>query len=67
MPDGPGHLHRHRFPAEIISHAVWLYQRFALRFRDIEEFLSSAAGHRTLLQARYQSWREVADVCPGGA
>ena len=26
--------HRHRFPAEIISHCVWLYFRFALSFRD---------------------------------
>ncbi len=26
--------HRHRFPAEIISHCVWLYLRFALSFRD---------------------------------
>ena len=39
MPDRPGHFHRHRFPAEIISHAVWLYHRFALSFRDVEELL----------------------------
>jgi putative transposase len=39
MPDRPGHLHRHRFPAEIIAHAVWLYYRFALSFRDVEELL----------------------------
>src|SRR5467141_1459870 len=31
--------HRHRFPAEIISHCVWLYFRFALSFRDVEEML----------------------------
>src|SRR5215468_6721991 len=29
----------HRFPAEIISHAVWLYFRFCLSFRDVEELL----------------------------
>src|SRR6266404_6127240 len=28
---------RHRFPAEIISHCVWLYFRFCLSYRDIEE------------------------------
>ncbi len=28
-----------RFPAEIISHAVWLYHRFSLSFRDVEELL----------------------------
>src|SRR5215216_7691514 len=29
----------HRFPIEIISHAVWLYFRFCLSFRDVEELL----------------------------
>ena len=32
--------HRQRFPAEIISHCVWLYFRFALSFRDVEEMLA---------------------------
>lgn len=31
---------RHRFPAEIISHAVWLYHRFTLSFRDVEDLLA---------------------------
>jgi putative transposase len=31
----------HRYLAEIISHAVWLYFRFALSFRDIEELLAA--------------------------
>ncbi|MEI6848050.1 MAG: IS6 family transposase [Chlorobiaceae bacterium] len=30
----------HRYPTEIISHAVWLYFRFTLSFRDIEEMLA---------------------------
>jgi putative transposase len=30
----------HRFPVEIISHAVWLYFRFCLSFCDVEELLS---------------------------
>ena len=29
----------HRCPIEIISHAVWLYFRFCLSFRDVEELL----------------------------
>jgi transposase-like protein len=29
----------HRFPVEIISHAVWLYFRFCLSFRGVEELL----------------------------
>ena len=30
----------HRFPAEIIGHAIWLYHRFALGFRDVEDLLA---------------------------
>jgi len=29
----------YRFPVEILSHAVWLYFRFCLSFRDVEELL----------------------------
>jgi transposase-like protein len=31
---------RHRFPASIIQHAVWLYFRFPLSFRDVEDLLA---------------------------
>jgi putative transposase len=31
---------RHRFPAEVIQHAVWLYFRFPLSFRYVEDLLS---------------------------
>ena len=31
---------RHRFPSEIISHAVWLHHRFCLSFREVEERLA---------------------------
>ena len=31
---------RHRFPSEIISHAVWLYHRFCLSLREVEELLA---------------------------
>jgi putative transposase len=29
----------HRFSAEIISHGIWLYYRFCLSYRDVEELL----------------------------
>ncbi len=32
--------HRHRFPAESICHCVWLYFRFNLSYRDIEEMMA---------------------------
>jgi hypothetical protein len=35
----PNRYKNHRFPAEIISHGVWLYYRFCLSYRDVEEFL----------------------------
>jgi putative transposase len=31
---------RHRFPPAIIQHAVWLYARFTLSFRDVEDLLA---------------------------
>ena len=30
----------YRFPPEIISHAVWLYHRFCVSFRDVEDLLA---------------------------
>ena len=34
------HYKRHRFPAEIIAHAVWLYYPFPLSLRDVEDLLA---------------------------
>jgi putative transposase len=31
---------RYRFPPEIIQHAIWLYYRFTLSFRDVEDLLA---------------------------
>ena len=31
---------RHRYPPEIISYAIWLYFRFNLSYRDIEDILA---------------------------
>jgi len=43
---------RHRFPAEIIQHAVWLYFRFTLSFRDVEALLAERG-----LDVSYESIR----------
>jgi len=32
---------RYRYPSQIISHTVWLYHRFTLSFRDIEDILAA--------------------------
>ncbi|MFC4270584.1 IS6 family transposase [Sneathiella chungangensis] len=31
---------RHRFPSHIIKHAVWIYARFTLSYRDVEDLLA---------------------------
>ena len=35
----PARYKNHRFPGEIISHGVWLYYRFPLSYRDVQEIL----------------------------
>lgn len=39
MNTSPVSYQRHRFPAAIIAHAVWLYYRFPLSLRFVEEML----------------------------
>mgnify|MGYP003710386085 CR=1 FL=1 len=40
MTSQPPSYRGYRFPPEIISHAVWLYHRFGLSFRDVEDLLA---------------------------
>ena len=40
MKKPPSPHYRHRFPAELISHAVWLYHVFSLSLRDVELILA---------------------------
>ena len=43
----------HRYPAEIISYAVWLYFRFPLSLRMVEEMLAArgiSVTHETIRQ-----------------
>jgi putative transposase len=52
VPVDPALYRRHRFPAEIISHAVWLYFRFNLSHRDVEELLAERG-----IQVSYEAIR----------
>ena len=36
----------HRFPDELISYTVWLYFRFLLSLRMVEELLAARHGHQ---------------------
>ena len=40
MTQQPPPYRGYRFPPEIISRAVWLYHRFSLSFRDVEDLLA---------------------------
>src|ERR671920_1495773 len=49
----PTRYARYRFPAEVISHAVWLYFRFPLSLRMVEEMLAARGiivSHETVRQ-----------------
>ena len=51
-PDCPSYA-GYRFAAEIISHAVWLYFRFPLSLRDVDELLAArgvSVSHETVRQ-----------------
>ncbi|MFE2490106.1 IS6 family transposase [Streptomyces mirabilis] len=39
MGSAPPSYKGHRYPAEIIAHCVWLYHRFPLSFREVEELM----------------------------
>jgi hypothetical protein len=38
-PTDAARYKNHRFPGEIISHGVWLYYRFPLSYRDVQELV----------------------------
>ena len=66
---------RHRFPGEVISHAVWLYFRFLLSYRDVEDLLAErgiAVSYETIRRwcrtfgQRFADGRRRRRRCPGG-
>jgi putative transposase len=48
---------RHLFPAVVIQHAVWLYFRFTLSFRDVEDLLAERG-----LDVSYETVRRWVEV-----
>jgi putative transposase len=43
---------RHQFPSVVIKHPVWLYLRFTLSYRDVEDLLAERG-----LDVSYESIR----------
>ena len=58
----PASYHGYRLPPDIISHAVWLYHRFCLSFRDAEDFLAQRGV--TVTYETIRQW--LRQVKPGG-
>ena len=71
MMDTPAALYcRHRFPAEIISHCVWLYFHFCLSYRDIEEMMlvrGVFVTYEAIRQWCQKLARPLPMLCAGGA
>ncbi len=40
MVSSPETYRRHRYPIEVVEHCVWLYFRFALSYRNVEEMMA---------------------------
>jgi putative transposase len=55
MRKPPNPHYRHRFPAELISHAVWLYHVFSLSFRGVELLVAERG-----VKVSYESVRQCA-------
>ncbi|MBD9598069.1 MULTISPECIES: hypothetical protein [unclassified Ensifer] len=62
MPHRDPLYRRHRFPAEVIAHAVWLYFRFPLSLRMVEDLLAARGiivSHQTIRQWAENSHQPV--------
>jgi putative transposase len=44
---------RRRLPAEVIGHCIWLYFRFCLSYRDVEELMEERSVLLTYEMVRY--------------
>ena len=61
---------RHRFPAEVIGYAVWLYFRFPLSLRMVEEMLAARGvdvSHESVRQRAEKFGREFSGRIRGPA
>lgn len=56
---------RHRFPPDVIRYAVWLYFRFTLSIRDVEELLAERGIKGSTCAARIKSRSDEAPTLIG--
>jgi hypothetical protein len=63
----------HRYPGQVIAHCVWLYFRFPLRFREVEELMLQTRhccqlrNHPGLVREVRADLRQPASPAPGPA
>ena len=60
----------HRYPVEIINHCVWLYFRFPLSFREVEELMlvrGVVVSYETIGAGVPSSGRPTPTSCAGAA
>jgi len=55
---------RHRFPPVVIQHTVWLYLRFTLSYRDVEDLLAERGLDISYETIRRWVLKIRPDLCP---
>ncbi len=58
---------RHRFPPVVIRHTVWLYLRFTLSYRDVEDLLAEhglEVSNETIRRRCHGNWRSDERLSP---
>ena len=65
MTNRPSRYCGYRCPREIISHAVWVYYRFGLSFRDVEDLLAERGVTVTYVADRLWCGRVGLDCARG--
>jgi putative transposase len=69
-PPAPPSYAVYRFPAEIINQAVWLYFRFPLSLRHVDEILAArgiVVSHETIRQWGLKFWPGIRQPDPSPA
>ena len=56
--------HRHRFHPDIIRQAIWIYFRFPLSYRDVEELLAARGIDVSYETVRRWTLKFGAKICP---
>ena len=51
------HYHRYRYPIEVVRRCVWLYFRYSLSYRDVEEMMSERG-----VSVSYETIPETIDI-----